>query len=211
MYLKKTNLKSGFTLAELALVILILGVLLTVIFSVMTGIFSITTHVSPYKEIKRDGTIALQGLKSSLDQAYYIPGIQRLFFKGIKDGYEGARKDKLYFASVLSGAEETGVSAVREVTFYLKPNLKNNTFNLMRREVEVVDNEPTKGGNHYLVIENINSLSFRYQTETKDWVDNWDTREKNRLPGLIEIELIIKLGLKEYKFKTISQPGLTIK
>ncbi len=207
----RRDLRLGFSLAELAIVILILGIILTVIFSVMSGLVGITTRTNPSQEIKKTASFALQVIKSSIDQTYFISNYKRLWFVGTKDGYDGARKDRLTFASVLSGAEDLGASAVREVSFYLKPNDRGGLFSLMRREDEIVDDEPGKGGNHYVLLANVSSLGFRYQTETKDWVENWDTREKNRLPLLIEIEIIIKTSFKEFKFKTLSRPGINVK
>ena len=215
-YTKKINnrivlgLRSGFTLAELAIVILILSILLLVVFSIVGGIIRISTQTSPVREAKRQAFFALQSLKSSIDQAYYRRNSRRLWFVARKDGVEGARNDRLTFAAVHSGAEDIGSPAVREVSYYLREQ-DNGNYTLIRREDELVDEEPGKGGAHYEVLRNVLSLQFRYSNNQKDWLDTWDSRQKRRLPPLVQIEIKIKVLNKEHTFKALARPGMNIK
>ena len=212
-FIKKTRrarLRSGFTLAELAIVILILSILLLIVFSVVGGIIRISTQTSPLRETKRQAFFALQNLKSSIDQSYYMSTSRRLWFVGRKDGVEGARKDRLTFAAVHPGAEDIGAPAVREVSYYLRDQEGKN-YTLIRREDELVDSEAGKGGAHYEILRNVTSLQLRYSDKTLDWLDSWDTRKKRRLPHLVQIELRIEASGKEYAFQALSRPGMNIK
>ena len=208
--IKNFRLRSGFTLAELAIVILILSILLLVVFSVVGGIIRISSQTSPVRESKRQAFFALQNLKSSIDQAYYRRGSQRLWFVARKDGVEGSRNDRLTFAAVHSGAEDIGAPAVREVSYYLREQ-KGGNYTLIRREDELVDEKPGKGGAHYKILKNVVSLQFQYSSNQKDWLDTWDSRQKRRLPPLVQIELKIEILGKEHTFRALARPGMNIK
>ena len=68
---KQAHLQQGFTLVELAIVILVLSILLLSVFSISTGIIKISTSTSPSREAKRETIFAIQTLKSTINQAYY--------------------------------------------------------------------------------------------------------------------------------------------
>ncbi len=204
------RLGSGFTLVELAIVILILSLLLLVVFTVVNGIIKVSTTSSPITQTKRQTFFALQTLKSSLDQTYYMSNDKRLWFVGINDGVEGYRKDRLTFSAVHPGAKAIGSSPVREVSYYLRDEGKD-TYVLVRREDELVDDEPGKGGAHYELLDNVLSFQMQYSIDSKDWINEWDSRKRKRLPYAIRVKLIIKIGDKEYGFAALSVPGMNVK
>ena len=72
---KRTKtLRLGFTLAELAIVILILAILLLVVFTVVSGITKISIENSPLREAKRQASNAMRILQTQINQAYYQNG-----------------------------------------------------------------------------------------------------------------------------------------
>ena len=203
-------LRKGVTLVELAIVILILSILLLVVFTVVSGIVQISTQSSPTTEMKRRAFFAMQVLKSSVDQAYYQVNHKRLWFVGRKDGVEGARNDRLTFSAVHPEASNIGVASVREVSYYLEEQ-EDSTYTLMRREDQLVDEEPGKGGAHYELLKNVTSLQLQYSQDGKDWLNEWDSRKKNRTPKVVLIELTVALGNKNIAFKILSHPGINLK
>ena len=149
-----SSLREGFTLAELAIVILVLSLLLVVIFGVMNGIITVSTRTSPEREARRRAFFAMQVVKSSIEQAYYIANQKRIWFVGRNDGLEGSRRDRLTFAAVHPGAEDIAAPAVvREVSYYLRQQNEEDGYTLIRREDEMIDDEPGKGGAHYELFE----------------------------------------------------------
>ena len=76
---------------------------------------------------------------------------------------------------------------MREVSYYLRDQ-DNGNYTLIRREDEMVDEKPGKGGAHYEVLRDVVSLQFQYSSNQKDWLDAWDSRQKRRLPPLVQIE-----------------------
>ncbi len=204
-------LRSGMSLVELALVILILGLLLTVVFGVVNGIVNISTQSSPSREAKRQAFFVLQNIKSSIDQAYYRYGHKRIWFVGKKDGFEGGRRDRLTFCAVHPGSEVIGAAAVREVSFYLKEEHEDGSYTLTRREDLLVDENPGKGGPHYPLLKNVSSFELQYSLDNKDWLDEWDSRKRQRLPLGVLVSFTILLGEREYTFKAFASPGLNKK
>ncbi len=206
-----SSLREGFTLAELAIVILVLSLLLVVIFGVMNGIITVSTRTSPEREARRRAFFAMQVVKSSIEQAYYIANQKRIWFVGRNDGLEGSRRDRLTFAAVHPGAEDIAAPAVREVSYYLRQQNEEDGYTLIRREDEMIDDEPGKGGAHYELLRNVSSFKIRYRTNTKDWVDSWDSRNKQRLPIMVQIEILFLIKQKEQTLQSLALPGMNIK
>ena len=206
---KQTHLQQGFTLVELAIVILVLSILLLSVFSISTGIIKISTSTSPSREAKRQTIFAIQTLKSTINQTYYQKNRQRLWFVGRTEGIDGARRDRVSFSAVHSGSEEIGSSSVREVSYYLRDQ-DDGLYTLIRREDEMVDTEPGKGGAHYEVLHNVESFQLRYLSNQKDWLLEWDTRKLKRLPPQVQIELKIRVGEKTYTFNALASPKINI-
>ena len=206
----KDKIRAGFSLVEIAIVILVLGMLLVVVFSVVNGIIQISISSSPSREAKRQALFAMQTLTSSIEQTYFRSNDKRIWFVGKKDGVGEYRKDRLTFAAVHSGAQDIGAPAIREVSYYIKEQ-EDDGYVLMRREDEMVDDEPGKGGAHYEILPNVQSLEFSYSSRPNDWLESWDSRNKKRLPKLVKITLQITINKREYIFKRIVSLGLTLK
>ncbi len=204
--------RRGFTLIELSIVILILGILVTVMFTTLGSLLQIISSASPYADAKKQTFFALQVLRSGINQAYYLRNQKRLWFIGRKDGDGDFRQDRLTFASVDPSASELGLPSVREVSYYLRPNPeKAASYILTTREDQIIDDEPGKGGAHYEILSNVQSLKFRYTRNGKDWYEEWDNKKYRSLPLYVEIELKIEIQSKVHSFTVLARPGLNIK
>ena len=155
---------------------------------------------------------ALQVLRSGINQAYYLRNEKRLWFIGRQDGDGEFRNDRLTFASVDPSAVDLGLPAVREVSYYLRPDPERaGNYILISREDQIVDDEPGKGGAHYEILSNVQSLKFRYTRNGKDWYEEWDNRKYRTLPLYVEIELRVEIQSKIHSFTIMARPGLKIK
>ena len=201
--------RSGFTLVELSIVILVLSILFTMIFGVFFGVAQITSAESPVSLAKQQALLSLENLRSSINQTYYHRDIKRLVFVGRRHGAGDRRQDSLTFASVHPGAETLGVPAVREVSFYFKESGKGDgTGTLMRREDQLVDKYPGQGGAHYPLLTDVASLKFEYSLNGKDFKDEWHHEEFRRVPRLVRISLQVKIAGVVQRFETLSYTGL---
>lgn len=204
-----TSVRQGVTLVELSVVILIMSILFTMIFSVYFGIARITGNESPISQAKHRSLLALENMRSSINQTYFKKNVKRLVFIGRKIIDGTRRKDRLTFAAVHQGAAAIGVPAVREVSFYIRDHQEDTEIgDLIRREDQMVDKDPGKGGNHYTLLENVISLKFRYSLNGKEWQDDWHHEKLRRIPKLIQIQLKVKIGGRLQVFETLSYTGL---
>ncbi len=208
--------RRGLTMVELAMVILIMGVLFSVMFGVFFRASEIAREGSPPAEARQRAMLALENMRTAINNTYYMADIERLVFYGKSQTTGSGAKDELTFASVVPGAEESGTPEVREVSFYLdappERNVSEEGFVLYRREDQQVDEYPGKGGAHYPMAEGVISLNFRYSYNAKTWYDDegWNTKKMAALPRLVQIEMIIKVGSRKERLETLASPGLYI-
>ncbi|MEQ9362933.1 MAG: type II secretion system protein GspJ [Leptospirales bacterium] len=202
-------------MAELVIVVLLIGFLFSMMFGVIFGLTQVTTMASPSSTAKAAGFLALENLRSSIDQTYFQRDIKRLIFLGKKEGSGDRRLDQLTFACVHPNADSLGVPAVREVSFYLEEEEDETndvkTYVLIRREDEMVDDKPGEGGNHYPLVRGVLSLKMRYSLNGKDWEDDWDSTRRRRMPRMVQIQLRMQAGTRSIRFETMAQPGLYIR
>ncbi|MCB1172279.1 MAG: prepilin-type N-terminal cleavage/methylation domain-containing protein [Leptospiraceae bacterium] len=213
----KRSQRLGLSLVELSVVILIIGMLLTIMFAVITGVVDIVSVVSPNVRTKSQAFLAITQIRTCISQTYYNPNIDRLWFVADNRG-ESAR---LSLACVHPGAEELGRPAVREVSFYLSktPEDKEGTFTLFRREDQLVDDKPGQGGWHYPLLHNVKEFSMRYTLNGKDWQANWKSEETRRIPRIVEIRLVLEIEkgrgdkreARAFTLQTLARPGVYIR
>jgi len=206
----KNRARNGFSLVEISVVILIMSILFSVIFGFYFGISRIAKKESPLSIQQYKILTVLNNMRTSLNQAYFHGKLKRLVFVGKNAEFGGKERDRLTFAAVHPGAERSGVPAVREVSFYVKadPNSQDDLGTLIRREDQLVDKNPGEGGLHYPLLKNVVSLSFSYSVNGRKFHESWHHRDRNRLPRLIKIILVVKVGAREERFETIAYAGL---
>lgn len=159
----KRTFRTGTNLVELAVVIMILGVLFTGIFGAYYTSLKITKNVRPTGGTDRKSLLfAVEHVRKTFAQTFYIPGHKRIIFKGKGDGSPGERRDYVTFAAHHAGAEEAGMPAIREVSFYLKKMGEDGIYYyLIRREDEMVDKDPYRGVEHIL-LDHVSSFQLKY-------------------------------------------------
>jgi len=202
----RSVIRRGLTLAELAIVILVLGMLFSVLFGALFGISRIINMSSPQAEARRQALLTLETLRNTINQTYFNPDLDRIVFHGKNSGSGERRQDRLTFAAVHPGADSLGVPAVREVSFYLRR--EKDDFTLIRREDQHVDKEPGKGGMHYTLLGSVTSFKLRYSLSGKEWTDTWKSSEIRRIPRLVQIQFTVRIGEKEQLFETLAYTGL---
>ena len=209
------NLRAGFTLVELSIAILVLSILFTIMFGIYFGIQRIITQSSPSALARKDTLLALEMMRSSINQTYFHRDLERLVFVGKRVGGGQSRQDRLTFAAVHPGAEALGTPAVREVSFYLEEErdteYSETTYTLVRREDQLVDKDPGEGGAHYRVLKHVVGLQLKYSLSGRDWRDEWNSKETRRVPRLIQIQLRVKIGNRTQKFETLAYTGLLMR
>ncbi|WP_078123704.1 type II secretion system protein GspJ [Leptospira alexanderi] len=213
MKMKNAHFKrNGFTLIEISIVVMILGVIFVGIFSTYYTSLRISRESSSGGAAKRDILLAIENIRSTISMTYFHQTQRRLIFIGKNEGRGIDRKDRLDFAATHPNSEETSMPEVREVSFYLKPMPDNSDYNLLiRREDEMVDRYPKSGGTEYTLLTYVKSFQLRYSRTGAKWEDEWDSKLTKSIPRLIRIELIVNSGKKEVRYETLAFPGILFK
>lgn len=114
-------------------------------------------------------------------------------------------KESLHFTSLnnVRTIKDSPVSDQMEVGYFLRPckqrKQKKSTQCLWRRKSPYLDRDTTAGGREIPLIENVDSLKFRYLGETDDeWKTSWKTDSKStntldQFPAAVEISLEVKI------------------
>lgn len=207
------GIRKGLTLIELSIVVALLGVIFTGIFSTYYTSLKISKNSAPSGGVSRQEIFfALENVRSTFSQTYYVDGHRNLIFIGKTDGVQGGRRDSVVFAANHPNAEEIGAPAIREVSFFLKP-MPDSTekFFLIRREDEMVDKEPQSGGIEHILLEHVLSFQLKYSQRGDKWQDEWDTKDFKKIPKLIRIEIIALVGDTEMKYESLAHPGIFFK
>ncbi len=109
----------------------------------------------------------------------------------------GAR-DRLLFTSMAhqrlyADAKESDQMVVEYYTKSVTPPGGQTRLNLVRREDSLLDERIDRGGTEDVLIEGIRRIDFAYwDSDKKDWVDEWDTRRierKSILPVRVRISI----------------------
>jgi len=202
--------KSGFTLIEISIVILLLGVLFTGIFTAFYTANSISKKGGS-SNYRKDILQCIENIRSAIARTYFVDNQRRILFVGKSDGVNGERNDRIVFASSNPNSEEEEAASVREVSFYLKRmdrSKVSDLFYLIRREDEMVDIFPTRGGVEHILIENVKSFQLKYSERGDKWVDDWNSRTSKKIPKLIRIEIIALVGNTYLKYESLAFPGI---
>jgi general secretion pathway protein J len=220
--MKLQKFRRGLTLIELAIVTAVISFLLIGIFKTYTDVSRLAKESDPKNSApRREVFYAIENMRSTLAQVFYLQGQKRLLFIGKNsESPTGGRADMVSFAANHANSEDTGSPSVREVSFFLKPMNPNpkpfqtsepQFYHLIRREDEMVDNDPLNGGTEHILLSYVKNLQFKYSQRGDKWEDKWDTADFKKIPKLIRIEIIVLIGNDEYKYEMLSYPGLFFK
>ncbi|MEM7181832.1 MAG: type II secretion system protein GspJ [Spirochaetota bacterium] len=212
-------IRKGTNLVELAIVVMILGTMFVGIFACYYTALKISKNSAPkIGSSKKDVLYAVENVRKTLTQTFYNTNAKQLVFKGKGSGVGGERSDRLVLAAHHSGSEDIGSPAIREVEFFLREMTEEieipgagKYYTLVRREDEMVDNLPLRGGTEHVLLEYVKSFQLKYSTRGIKWLDEWDAKLTKSVPKLIRIEIIALIGKKEVKYETLAFPGLYFK
>ena len=206
--MKIRSLRKGLTLIEMVLSVMILSVIFTGLFSayytsiVITGRAASTVGATSEELLQ-----AVDVIVGDFSRLYYISGNKKIVFIGKPEGDSGGRNDRVDFAAVHPSAMISLTPAVREVSYYLKSG-ENDYYTLIKREDSSMDNKTGEGGVEYSLLGNVKSFMLVYSENGKDWVDEWDSVLRKKIPRIIRIEIIANIEGREKRYETIAFPGI---
>ncbi len=206
--------RSGFTLIEIMLAVVILAVIMAIIYGVVTSTVQAQQRIEEVSRVSEVGPALLGQIRKDLESAF-LPRDGE-FFAGLeKKGATGDRDRLDFVAGVMSyGAEREGDEAVfhgvNEVGYQVQDSTDPQASGLgvlYRREDLSIDAEPLRGGRLTELYDRVSHFDLQYYDGEK-WLGEWSSqRMKNKLPQAVKVEL--KIVLLDKDGKAIDQTFLT--
>lgn len=205
-----TRTSAGFTLVEVLLVALIMGMMFVSIGQLMQGARKTRDTIHNFQETQLAGPAILEMLTTDI-AGLFTTNRERPFWLGITDRtVNGLDADRIDFVttsdSLLAipdiGDEDLPVRAdYNEVGFVLRPNPDNDEFlEIYRREDYGIDDEPMRGGEYTFLsnqVKGFNIEVFEEDGPDTDPVDDWGPSsadpERIGLPAFVKVTLTIEL------------------
>ena len=198
--------RSGFTLVEVMVTLLIMSLMLVAITQVLTGVRKTRDEIHNIQERQLAGPAILQRLERDLRAMFtYNRNAQELL--RIRDGVQtGFDADTIDFVVTEDGlmphrerASDPFVRAdVNEIGYRLRPRPDSDDFlEMYRREDFGVDEAPFEGGHFALLHDRIKGFNIEVYEEDgpeAEPLDSWDDEDYLGIPTRIDVELTIEMA-----------------
>ncbi len=193
--------RAGFTLIEIMLAVLILGIVMAVVIGVVVSTLKAQERIEEITASSELGPAMLSQIRRDLEGAF-LPQADAPCFAAVDRKASDGDRDRIDFVTVgmAYGAEEEDGEAffhsVNETGYQVLDNPKEPGVGiLVRREDLFLDEEPLKGGRLTEMYDRVKSFNLSFWDGEK-WVPDWaNARDGNLLPAAVKIEL--KLLVKE--------------
>jgi general secretion pathway protein J len=206
---KKTD---GFTLLELALVVLFMGLFFSMLMAMKMQTDKIARMASSPSKKKREVYTIFNHILNTFNNAYFLKSHKNLIFIGQNEGGGESRTDRVTFATIDPYVNELNKeSEAKEISFYLKRNEDGETYRFIKREDAIIDKYPQSGGVHIILLENVKSFELAYNKRATgdNWEEKWDSTLTKKMPKQIKIKLVtLTAGGKEIILEGMSRPGV---
>ena len=194
--------RSGFTLIELMLAVLILAIMMSIIYGVVVSTVTAARRVEEITASSEIGPAILTQIRIDLEAAF-LPK-EGEFFVGTKRPGAGNSRDRVDFVSgVMSYGSENDIEEARfhsfnEVGYQTIDSRKDPSVAVLyRREDFFIDADPLKGGRLTELYDRVRSFSLRY-LEGDTWRNDWNSKSQKGLPRAVEIELKILVSSRDH-------------
>jgi general secretion pathway protein J len=215
---KKTDLSTcGFTLIEIMIAILILGMVLSTVYVAYSGTMKIVQEMEYESNIYKMARTTLDRFIRDLTSIQQVNGVYKLQAETGSIGRHSFGTLIFPSASHLAFAENEIDGSFAQIGYYVEEDQSSGEFSLRRSDLLDLNStkEKSKSGG-YVICRNIDSLIFKfYDANGKDY-DSWDSTsnldmQKGKLPVTVQIELsLVNVNNKEKPFlfmTKVSLPG----
>lgn len=205
---RQPNGRRGFTIVEVLLAMLIMGLMFASITQLMTAARKTRDSIHNMQESQLAGPAVLDMIELDL-RALFTHGLPRASWLKVQDrvvaGLDADRIDFVTSTDSLVGLVEAGELPVRadynEVGYCLRTNPRNDEFlEIYRREDFGIDDEPFDGGEYTYLADQVKSFLVEVFPEDGKDVDpltDWDSgsseAERAGLPAAIKLTLVLEL------------------
>jgi len=187
---------NGFSLIEVMVASVIASIILIMVHSAYRSTIRSIRSITGYAEFYENVNLAIMKMDRDMSNAYFNRKNEKVCFIGEMDG----ENSKLNFVTVSHNdfnvmgdiRRQNPVSDVRETGYYLTDDAEYPGVHfLVKREERHYDDEPERGGEENIILENVVGLKFEFRLRN-DWTDNWDSRKYRKLPNAVKTTIRLK-------------------
>ncbi len=184
----------GFTLLEILIAIVILGVVLSTVYASYTGTLRVIKDLEAGDRIYSMARSSFERMMTDLSCAGTSEGESE--FSTQADS-SGRASGGLTFLSTASTNFEGNVlmEGAVKITYYVEEDLENGGYNLLRKEEPVDSKTPAVGGSQaFILCRGLQSMAFKFYDASGKEYTTWDTgpagvTESKPLPRAVAIHL----------------------
>ena len=215
----KENLRvSGFTLVEIMIAILILGLVLSTVYAAYSGIMKNVRDIKNQNNLYKMARTAVDRMIKDLSSLQLSSG--SFDFRAEKKTISNREFYSLSFwsASHLAFGENEGEGRPAAISYYVQEDEGQGSFSLWRSDLPGA--KPSKEKNisgEFVVCQNVDSLSLKFYDSAGSELESWDSssfsaQQKGRAPVAVKIELaLVNLNDKEKPYKFMTKIFLPVK
>ena len=209
---RKKNIRTkGFTLVEIMIAILILGLVLSTVYAAYSSTMKIVHDLEYQNNLYKTARTTMDRMIKDLSCLQLASGA--FDFRVEKETLNNREFYSLSFwsASHLAFGENEGEGSPAAISYYVQEDEGGDSFSLWRSDSPGAKPSPGKnisGG--FVICQNIDSWSLRFYDSTGNELDSWDSsslssQQEGKSPAAVKIELaLVNLNDKDkpYKFMT---------
>lgn len=201
----------GFTLIEIMIAILILGLVLSTVYAAYSGTMKIVQEVAYENNVYHMARTALDRLIRDLTSISPVNGAFEI--RAEKIVLADHKFDSIFFGSAahLAFSENETEGSAALIGYFVKEDAGSGAFSLRRSDLSynrAAKEKNMNGG--YVICRNIDSLIFKFYDSKGNEYASWDSssniaEQKGKAPTAIQIELSLANAAnkeKPYKFMT---------
>lgn len=209
--LKHKRHSRGFTLIEILIAILIMGMVLATVYAAYSGTMRIVQEMEYENNIYKMARVTMDRIIRDLSSVQPIGGVFEL--RSDKELKNNREWGSLHFRSAahLAFSENEIDGSVALIGYFVEEDRGVEGFSLRRSDLSV--NQATKEKSEssgYIICQNIDSLIFTFYDSNGKEYDVWDSssnlaEQKGKAPIAIQVQLgLVNVNNKEkpYKFMT---------
>jgi general secretion pathway protein J len=215
---KKNIRVSGFTLVEIMIAILILGLVLSTVYAAYSSTMKNVRDIEYQNNLYKMARTALDRMIKDLSSLQLASGSFDL--RAEKKTLSNREFYALSFwsASHLAFGENEGEGRPAAISYYVVEDEGQGIFSLWRSDLAGAKPSPQKnisGG--FVVCQNVDSLSLKFYDSSGRELESWDSsslsaEQKGKAPVAVKIELaLVNINDKEKPYKFMTKVFLPVK
>lgn len=203
--MSSTSRNSGFTLLEILIAVVLLGILTAALYGSYFGVIRARDRASSGMESRRELGATLDLIRREISSALYNRSDKRLRFVVEDRDNFGASSSTLELSTLAPPAAQNRSESGIVVAAYRIAE-KNGIRSLTRQERDLVSEEPAVPA--YPQMERISAFLVECSDGSK-WVKSWDTAINGALPRSVRITVQVEEEGRPVQFTMLSTPRVT--